>query len=187
MGGGRCSRGQASVSQRFSAIAPRKASSDIFSPVAPRAPQTFTAACALGGLARRGSAFARGWARRGADGFSAAPRQPAPRPRAFRGALRTSPLLASRPPAGRRVWSPPRCHASSCAIPGWRRRLPQKLHSWAGRGAGAPPEPPRPRFVGTMLNRDLSRQGRPWKPSEPGGGERTSKGGRTSLSVRKCF
>lgn len=47
-------------------------------------------------------------------------------PRCFRGALHTSRLLAPRRPAGRRVWSPPPCRASSCEIP-------------ARRGGNAPP------------------------------------------------
>lgn len=100
------------------------------------------------------------------------------RPRCFRGALHTSPLLAPRRPGGQARLEPAALSRellrNSCEA-GWRHPLPWKLH--------APPEAPRP----ARTNRDLSRQGRPWKPSEPGGGEGTSQGGQTSLSVRKCF
>lgn len=106
-------------------------------------------------------------------GFPGSPAHVAPAGvAASRGEARLEPAAVSRELLrNSRVATPP---PSEVAFLGWK-------------GAGAPPEPPRPRFVGTMLNRDLSRQGRPWKPSEPGGGEGTSKGGRTSLSVRKCF
>lgn len=145
--------------QRSSTIAPRRVSSDVFSPVAPRALQTFPAV-------RRAR-----WAAR----FSGEARLPAVFPgspahvasasaAASRGEARLEPAAVSRE------------LLRNSSEAGWQR---PSLRSCI-------PLPPRPARILLELCLTVSPR-KALEAGRAGGGEGASKGGRTSLCVRKCF